>query len=89
MIHLPLPPEPNLALCSSAEVFLQRTGNTGKLAASHQELTAGVVTVETGVVVSPLFADTSSCWMTIVLSSPPDPSVAIYLEKWIKFLLVT
>lgn len=78
-MHLPLPPEPNLALCSSADVFLQRTGNTGRLAASHQELTAGVVTVETGVAVRPLFPVTSSCWMTMVFNSPPEPSVAMYL----------
>lgn len=61
LIHRPLPPEPNLALCSSADVFLQRTGRTGKLAASHQELTAGVDTVDTGAVPKPLFPDTSSC----------------------------
>lgn len=30
----PLPPEPSRVLCSSAEVFLQRTGNTGIWAAS-------------------------------------------------------
>lgn len=79
LMHLPRPPLPNLALCSSAEVFLQRTGKIGRLAASHQELAAvGVLTAVTGVPVRPLLVPvtTSSCWMTMVLSSPPEPSVA-------------
>ena len=42
LIHLPLPPEPNRLLCSSALVFLQRTGRTAILAHSVQEQDVGL-----------------------------------------------
>lgn len=83
LMHRPRPPDPKRALCNSAEVFLHRTGSTGRLAASlHEPALAGVVTAETGAEVRELVQGTSS-WMTIVLSSVPEPSVAIYLCKTI------
>lgn len=70
LMHRPLPPDPNLLLCSSAFVFLHLTGRTAKFADSDQLYTGWVLGVDTCIcsdsVSSALF------WITmwVAFSSP-------------------